>query len=320
VILKFIMARMLLAPEGAPAGGSGGGAPAGGGGAAPAGGVSGPASPAGGGTPFPHILGGGEKPAAPSGAAPGGGGGEADDDLETAIREDAEGRGIPHDRVRTMRSGWEKKASELALQQARQQFMADFGPLLEELQAFREKASQMDPANVKAGVVEGILRGLGVQLPGDKKAEPKFVSVEDFQRGIRDVQSKFERETEQRQELEAAQRTLSEVRGKHAELFEDFPVIEEFAAAVWGSPWAVEKKISYGAILEGIVKSLKGGLDKASKRYVEGKEKDLRQEIPIVPGSGPKPGAKKPGKVDHSPEATANRAVEFLKNAGRATG
>jgi hypothetical protein len=252
---------------------------------------------------------GAQDPAPTNGTTSSGG---ADDDLESAIQEDREGRGIPHDRVRQMRSSWERKAEQRAMQQARQQLISEFSPVLEELSALREKASQFDPDAVRVGVAKSILKGLGVE---EQQPQPRLVTAEEHAKALQQIEQKFQREQQYREDLARATADLQNAKQKYAKTFDAFPVIEELAAAIWGTPYAVRNGVTMGRIVDGLVKQIEDGIGKVNQSYVQEKQADAVQ-APIVPGSSTAPGRKPAGKLDYSPEATAKRAIEFLEKSG----
>jgi hypothetical protein len=301
--------RMVAAPEGAPAGGSGGGA------AAPQSGVSGPASPAGGGsTPFPRLFGGGgsEKP---SGDA--GGGDEDPDelaDLETA-HAGGQDNPIPYSRVKKILEGRTAKAQraakEEALREARDGFLREFAPVLEELQSLRQLREQFDPDKVKLGVAEAFLESLGVKK---EKPAPKYLTEEDFNRRLTEQETKFQREHQHREELQRAKLDLGAAKQRHEKVFKHFPAMEELAAAVWSTPAAVKHGISMAQVCDALAAQLQSFVGAYNDAYAKGKEEDAKETV-ITPGSTATPGKKSPAKVDHSTEGTAKRAVAFLEKA-----
>jgi hypothetical protein len=243
--------------------------------------------------------------------------GGAEDELEVAIREDREGRGIPHERVKAMRSAWEtraeKRARETALKEARQSLLTEFAPVLEELGQLRELSSKFDPAAIKGGIAEAFLESLGVKK---EKPAPKYMTEEEVSRRFEEQKAQFQRETKSREVLQRAHLDLQAAKQKHEKWFSHFPVLEELAAAVWSTPQAMKAGIGLDRICDTLVKQLEEGVGKFNQAYVEEKKRDAT-ETPIVPGSTPTPGRKPPQKVDHSPEGTAKRALEFLEKAAR---
>lgn len=297
--------RMVAEIEGGAAGASGpGAAPAAAPASAPPSGVTSPAAPAGGrSTPFPHILGGAQP--APRGAAPAGGADE--DELEAAVRADPEGRGIPHDRVRQMRTSWEQRTEE----RVRQQMMRELTPLVQELQQLRGLRESMDPAAIKTGIAKSLLQALGVE---EEKPQPKYLTEEEFNARIRQDREEWNREAQHRDDLRTASSELADRKTKYAEEFKHFPMLEELAAAVWSTKAAIENRIGIGQIIDGLVTGLKGGIGKYNEAYIAQKRAD-QGEAPITPGTTPTPG-KKPEKVDNSPDAVAQRSREARRNLG----
>lgn len=293
--MLFRRQRMVAAPEGAPAGGSGGGA------GAPEG-VRSPATPAGGSDPFPHTSGG--APRAPGAPVEGDGG--AADELDAL---EAEGENaIPHTRVREMRGKWESRAAAKARAEAEQELMRRFDPVLQELTQLRELAGQLDPTKIKMGVAESFLEALGVKKEAPK---PQYVTREDFEKGLSEERNKLQRQQAHREDLNRATLDLQAAKQRHASYFEHFPVLEELAAAVWSTPHAVERRIGLGQIVDALVAQIEKGIGGYNKAYTERKAREAG-ELPITPGVTPTPG-KRPDKVDHSSEGTANRAIAFLR-------
>lgn len=296
--MLFGRKRMVAAPEGA-AGASGGGT-------APASGVRSPASPAGGGNPFPLSTGAQPDRVAGASPQPGDHDGGAPDELD--LDQGGQDNAIPYSRVKQMREGWQKKAREEGLTAARQELLREFAPVLEELTQLRELRQQFDPAAIKQGVAEAFLESLGVKK---EQPKPQYVTREEYESGLQKERQRFESEAQHRADLQRAHADVQAARQRHAKIFEAFPAIEEIAASVWGTPYAVQNKIPMGAIIDALAKQFEAAVGKFNAEYVEGKERDGR-DVPITPGPTPTPG-KKTGKADYSPEATAAAAVKFLE-------
>lgn len=297
--------------EGGQAGASGPGAPAPAPAAAPAApapGVRGSAAPADGDGPFPRIFRGAQP-------APAAGGGADDDDLEAAITADTEGRGIPHDRVRAMWAGREKKLREQLQRETREGLMQDLAPMLEELHQLRGVAANLDPKKQRLDLATSILKALGVE---EEPAKPDFLTRQDHEKSIEELRAQFTREAQHRSDMDRARAELAQARVKHEKWFKHFPMLEELAAVIWSQKSVVAAGTPFGSVVDALVGRLDEGLGAYNKAYADEKLKDGEQNQPIVPGSGPTPGKKPPAKVDHSPEGTAKRAIEELERLQRA--
>jgi hypothetical protein len=283
------------------------GANAGAGGPGASSGVKGPAAPAGDDNPFP-LIGAQQGDDSPD---PGDDGGGAQDELEAAVREDRENRGIPHDRVRQMRASWEKRAREAAMAETRESILGQLAPAFEELKQLRELSKEFDPAAVKTGVAEAFLDALGVTK---KPPPPKYVTSEDLEKILHKQREEQNAARELEQDVSRARRDLDDGMRQHEKLLKHFPVLREAAIAIWGSPYAKEKKISMGAILKQLVAQVEKGVGTYNEAYAKEKEND-REVVPISGAGGPKPPPKKPEKQDFSDEATAERARSYLRKA-----
>lgn len=296
--------RMVAAPEGAgaPAGGPAAPAAPAASAAAPSPGVRSPAAPAGDAHPFPGVFGRSTQPAPRAGD---------DDELEAAIREDTEQRGIPHDRVRKIAEGRARKAAEDAAKRERESLMRELSPYLQELEQLRGVAREFDPAAVKTGIAKSLLQALGVE---EEKPAPKYVTEEEFQARLREDRDSFQREVAHREDMQRAQADLVDRKAKHKDAFEHFPMIEELAAAMWSSPSIVKAGVSYGQCVDAIVRQIDAGIAKRNETYAARKAAEAGEQ-PITPGSVPAPTGKPPGKIDHSPDGLAKRSAEFRKKA-----
>lgn len=295
-----------------PQRGGPGAAPAGGSSTPPSGegattrGVSGPTSPVGDNNPSP-VSGTQERPIYRDPGADDGRHASPDADDFDALPQD---NPIPYSRVRSMREKWERDAHERARKAALQELQGQFVPILQELAQLRQAA---DPRSVVKQMTEAMLRGAGIE---QEEAPPQYVTRAEFEQMQRTERERAQAEWQDREDLQRAEVDLREAKTKHAAIFEAFPQLEEAAAAMWGSPWAVKNKVSLGQIIDKLVTDFNAAVGKVNESYVADKQADLRQQI-VAPAGGsatPAPGAKK-GEHDLSTdEGTESATRAFLRS------
>lgn len=260
---------------------------------APAGGVSGPATPAGDDNFSPPPAG---SPDPAAGAAAG----EADAQPRPPVRDNA----IPYSRVRQMLTQAEQRAEQRATERLRQ----ELAPFLAEL----------NPENMRRRLAQEMLTGLGVE---PKKPEPKTVTEEQLAAIVRQQEDRFTQQlagiTEQQRidnETRQAKAELDRIRGANEDLFEAFPQLEQIIANDWGSPWAVQNGVTFQQIADFHVAKLREGVSKFSQGLNAGA--DARAAVtPVRPGSARTPQGPKPPDV--STDDGARAAALSLLTRGR---
>lgn len=304
-------------PLAVPQRGGPGAAPAGGAAAAPAGGdgattrgVSGPASPAG----DTHQNPAGGRPAAdrpvyrdepdrgrhesPESTQ---GGEDEDFDLDSQAGDNP----IPHSRVRKMIAQREARARQAAMDEMRQQLT----PFLQEFQQLRQRA---DPRNMVKTMTDALARAAGLEV---EEPPPQYVTRAEFEQMQRTERERAQAEYQQREDLQRAEVDLREAKVKHAKIFEAFPQLEDMAAAMWGSPWAMKNNMTLAGIIDGLVKDFNAAVGRVNEGYVADKGADSRQQV-VAPAGGsavPAAGARRTEYDLTTDEGTEGATRAFLR-------
>lgn len=257
-------------------------------------GVSGPASPA------------GDDNLNPAGGVRADDGrGDSSDDLELG----GDDNPIPYSRVRTMREKWTREAEQRARAAALEEMQQQLYPFLQEVQQLRERA---DPKNTVKSIADALLKQAGIEQEPEK---PQYVTRQQLEELRREERERAERDWQQRDDVARAENDLREAKVRHKQIFEAFPQIEDMAAAMWGSPYAVEKNLTFAQIVDDLAKGFTAAVGRLNEQYVEDKQTDARQQV-VTPAGGAArgtPSARKPEHDLSTDEGTEAATRAFLQ-------